>query len=128
MRINIHSFTDRFCRRLALMSTGGQTVDSTAGALPQRPTNCRSCWREGYDGDTIRRQIEAAGPAMEKQRRLQVACLYEIIYLQGFIDLEQRIARSKPKTKHFTGMISYLSNGIDFKIDLKVLYAEIQNN
>ena len=61
----IHALTDRLCRPLAFLLTGGQVADCTAGAhLLERLPACRILHADkGYDSDAIRRQIEASGAA-----------------------------------------------------------------
>jgi transposase len=61
----IHALTDRLCRPLAFLLTGGQVADCTAGALLlKRLPACRVLHADkGYDSDAIRRQIEANGAA-----------------------------------------------------------------
>ncbi len=56
----IHALTDRFCRPLAFLLTGGQAADCKAGALLlERLPTCRIVLADkGYDSDAIRRQIE----------------------------------------------------------------------
>lgn len=57
--------TDRFCRPLAFLVTGGQEADGRAGArLLERSPACRIVLADkGYDSDAIPRQIEATGAA-----------------------------------------------------------------
>jgi transposase len=61
----IHALTDRFCRPLAFLLTGGQVADCKAGALLlQRSSRCRILLPDkSYYSDAIRRQIEATGAA-----------------------------------------------------------------
>jgi transposase len=59
----IHALTDTACRPLALMLTGGQVADCTAGALLlERLHNCDILHADkGYDANALPRQIEARG-------------------------------------------------------------------
>jgi hypothetical protein len=61
----IHALTERACRPLAFLLTGGQVADGKAGALLlERLPTCRVVLADkGYDSDATRRQIEAAGAA-----------------------------------------------------------------
>ena len=61
----IHALTDRFCRPIAFLLTGGHIADCTAGTrlLAGLPP-CRILHADkGYDSDAIRRQVEASGAA-----------------------------------------------------------------
>src|SRR5215210_2887362 len=59
----IHALTDAACRPIALLLTGGQVADCTAGALllEQMPRSAILLADKGYDSDAIRRQVEANG-------------------------------------------------------------------
>lgn len=61
----VHALTDRACRPLVFLLTGGQVADCKAGALLlERLPACRIVLAdEGYDSDAVRRQIEATGAA-----------------------------------------------------------------
>jgi transposase len=55
--------TDRYCRPIAFLLTGGQVADCTAGAalLEQMPAVQILHGDKGYDSNAIRRQVEEAG-------------------------------------------------------------------
>src|SRR3954451_13153500 len=55
----IHALTDRLCRPIAFLLTGGHVADCTAGALllEQLPAARILHADKGYDSDAIRRQI-----------------------------------------------------------------------
>src|SRR5215208_6731077 len=59
----IHALTDGECRPIALMITGGQVADCTAGELllEQMPHASILHGDKGYDSNAIRRQIEGKG-------------------------------------------------------------------
>ena len=59
----IHALSDRFCRPIAFILTGGQVADCVAGqVLLEAMPPCRVVHADkGYDSDAIRRQIEATG-------------------------------------------------------------------
>jgi transposase len=59
----IHALTDRDCRPIAFLLTGGNVADCTAGhELLRRLPGPRILHADkGYDSDAIRRQIEANG-------------------------------------------------------------------
>ena len=62
----IHALTDRFCRPLRLLLTGGQVPDCIAAEelLADLPDGAAVVHGDkGYDSDKIRAQIEAAGAA-----------------------------------------------------------------
>jgi transposase len=61
----IHALTDRFCRPLAFMLTGGQVADCTAAdtLLEQMPQTSILHGDKGYDSDAVRRKIEGMGAA-----------------------------------------------------------------
>jgi len=81
----IHAFTDRLCRPLAFLITGGQVADCTAGALllGRLPT-CRLPHGDtGCDSDAIRRQVEARGTAPNippKANRVWKPCFSPVLY------------------------------------------------
>lgn len=59
----IHALTDRHCRPIAFMLTGGHVADCTAGGelLKCLPDTRILHADKGYDSDAIRRQVEAGG-------------------------------------------------------------------
>ena len=59
----IHALTDGECRPIALMITGGQVADCTAGELllEQMPHASILHGDKGYDSNAIRRRIEGKG-------------------------------------------------------------------
>ena len=81
----IHALTDRLCRPLAFLLTGGQVADCTAGALLlERLPACRVLHADkGYDSDAIRGQIEARGAAPNippKANRRWKGCFSPVLY------------------------------------------------
>ena len=95
----IHALTDRFCRPLAFLLTGGQAADCTAGALLlERLPACRIVLADkGYDSDAIRRQIEAAGAAPNippKINRRWKPCFSPVLY-RGRNAIERMCGRLK---------------------------------
>ena len=95
----IHALTDRFCRPLAFLLTGGQAADCTAGALLlERLPTCRIVLADkGYDSDAIRRQIEAAGAAPNippKVNRRWKPCFSPVLY-RGRNAIERMFGRLK---------------------------------
>ena len=62
----MHAPTDRFCHPLAFLPTGGQVADCKAGALllERLPVCHILLGNKVYDTDSIRRQVEAAGAAL----------------------------------------------------------------
>ena len=58
----IHALTDRLCRPIAFLLTGGQVADCKAGlVLLERMPTCKVLHaNKGYDTDAIRRQTEAS--------------------------------------------------------------------
>ena len=56
----IHALTDRQCRPIAFLLTGGQVADCTAGAvlLKQMPAARILHGVKGYDSNAVRRQVE----------------------------------------------------------------------
>ena len=56
----IHALTDRDCRPIAFLLTGGQVADCTAGSvlLQQMPAARILHGDKGYDSNAIRRQVE----------------------------------------------------------------------
>jgi len=61
----IHALTDRFCRPIAFLLTGGQVADCTAAdaLLDQMPKTSILHGDKGYDSDAVRRKIEDMGAA-----------------------------------------------------------------
>jgi len=61
----IHALTDRFCRPLAFLLTGGQVADCTAAEtlLDQMPAAEILHGDKGYDSDAVRCKIEGKGAA-----------------------------------------------------------------
>jgi transposase len=59
----IHALTDRFCRPIAFLLTGGQVADCTAAdvLLEQMPPARLLHGDKGYDSDAVRRKIEGKG-------------------------------------------------------------------
>ena len=59
----IHALTDRFCRPIAFLLTGGQVADCTAAdvLLEQMPPARILHGDKGYDSDAVRRKIEDRG-------------------------------------------------------------------
>ena len=95
----IHALTDRFCRPLAFLLTGGQAADCKAGALLlERLPACRIVLADkGYDSDAIRRQIEAAGAAPNippKINRRWKPCFSPVLY-RGRNAIERMFGRLK---------------------------------
>ena len=95
----IHALTDRFCRPLAFLLTGGQAADCTAGALLLE--RLPPCWvlhaDKGYDTDAIRRQVEDSGAAPNipsKTTRRWKACSSPVLY-KGRNAIACRVSRLK---------------------------------
>jgi transposase len=61
----IHALTDRFCRPIAFLLTGGQVADCVAAdtLLDHMPTTELLHGDKGYDSDAVRRKIGAMGAA-----------------------------------------------------------------
>ncbi|ESY09249.1 MULTISPECIES: IS5 family transposase [unclassified Mesorhizobium] len=61
----IYALTDRFCRPIAFLLTGGQVADCTAAdtLLDQMPAAVILHGDKGYDSDAVRRKIESKGAA-----------------------------------------------------------------
>ncbi len=61
----IHALTDRFCRPIAFLLTGGQVADCTAAdtLLEQMPKTSILHGDKGYDTNAVRRKIEDRGAA-----------------------------------------------------------------
>ncbi|MGH6629088.1 MAG: IS5 family transposase, partial [Burkholderiales bacterium] len=61
----IHALTDRFCRPIAFLLTGGQVADCIAAVtlLDQMPKTAILHGDKGYDSDAVRRKIESKGAA-----------------------------------------------------------------
>ncbi|WP_085985469.1 IS5-like element ISMex15 family transposase [Methylorubrum extorquens] len=95
----IHALTDRFCRPLAFLLTGGQVADCKAGAqLLEGAPACRIMLADkGYDSDAIRRQIEATGAAPNippKSNRRWKPCFSPVLY-KGRNAIERMFGRLK---------------------------------
>uniref|UniRef100_UPI003013F8DF IS5 family transposase n=1 Tax=Methylobacterium nigriterrae TaxID=3127512 RepID=UPI003013F8DF len=93
------ALTDRFCRPLAFLLTGGQVADCKAGAiLLERLPTCRLLLADkGYDSDAIRRQIEATGAAPNippKVNRCWKPCFSPVLY-RGRNAIERMFGRLK---------------------------------
>jgi transposase len=81
----IHALTDRLCRPIAFLLTGGQIADCTAGALllEQLPAARILHADKGYDSDAIRRQVEAKGAMPNippKANRRWKPCFSPVLY------------------------------------------------
>lgn len=77
--------TDRYCRAIAFMLTGGQVADCTAGGeLLKRLPDPRILHADkGYDSDAIRRQVEASGTMPNippKANRRWKNCFSPVLY------------------------------------------------
>ena len=61
----IHALTDRHCRLIAFLLTGGQLADCVAAddLLDQMPASNLVHGDKGYDSNAVRRKIEAKGAA-----------------------------------------------------------------
>ncbi|SEO46061.1 Transposase [Methylobacterium sp. UNC300MFChir4.1] len=95
----IHALTDRFCRPLAFLLTGGQAADCKAGTLLlERLPTCRIVLADmDYDSDVIRRQIEANGAAPDippKINRRWKPCFSPVLY-RGRNAIERMFGRFK---------------------------------
>jgi transposase len=81
----IHALTDRYCRPIAFLLTGGQVADCTAGAalLEQMPAVQILHGDKGYDSNAIRRQVEEAGAMPNiapKVNRRWKPCFSPVLY------------------------------------------------
>ena len=81
----IHALTDRFCRPLAFLLTGGQVADCSAAdaLLDLLPATVLVHGDKGYDSDAVRRKIEAAGAAPNippKTNRRWKCCFSPALY------------------------------------------------
>ena len=95
----IHALTDRLCRPIAFLITGGQVADCTAGALLlERLPTCRLLHADkGYDSDALRRQVEAKGTAPNippKANRRWKPCFSPVLY-RGRNAIERMFCRLK---------------------------------
>ncbi|MFZ0694807.1 MAG: IS5 family transposase [Alphaproteobacteria bacterium] len=61
----IHALTDRFCRPIAFLLTGGQVADCIAADALLDPVSTAAILHgdKGYDSDAVRRKIESKGAA-----------------------------------------------------------------
>ncbi len=81
----IHALTDRFCRPIAFLLTGGQVADCTAAEtlLEQMPATSILHGDKGYDSNAVRRKIEAMGAAPNippKINRVWKPCFSPVLY------------------------------------------------
>ncbi len=53
-KTKIHALTDRFCRPIAFLLTGGQVADCTAALLEHMPTTVILHGDKGYDSNALR--------------------------------------------------------------------------
>lgn len=77
--------TDRFCRPIAFLLTGGQIADCTAAdaLLEWLPATILVHGDKGYDSDAVRRKIEAKGAAPNippKTNRRWKSCFSPYLY------------------------------------------------
>jgi transposase len=81
----IHALTDRLCRPIAFLLTGGNVADCTAGALLlEGLPACRILHADkGYDSDALRRLVEANGTMPNippKSNRRWKPCFSPVLY------------------------------------------------
>jgi transposase len=81
----IHALTDKQCRPIAFLLTGGQVADCTAadGLLDQISRAELVHGDKGYDSDAVRRKIEAMGAAPNippKSNRIWKNCFSPYLY------------------------------------------------
>ena len=81
----IHALTDRFCRPIAFLLTGGQVPDCIAAdtLLDQVSSIELLHGDKGYDSDAVRRKIEAKGAAPNippKANRVWKNCFSPYLY------------------------------------------------
>ncbi|MFD2031243.1 IS5 family transposase [Ancylobacter dichloromethanicus] len=81
----IHALTDRQCRPIAFLLTGGQVADCTAGSnlLKQMPAARILHGDKGYDSNAIRRQVEESGTMPNippKANRRWKNCFSPVLY------------------------------------------------
>lgn len=81
----IHALTDRDCRPIAFLLTGGQVADCTAGSvlLQQMPAARILHGDKGYDSNAIRRQVEENGTMPNippKANRRWKNCFSPVLY------------------------------------------------
>ncbi len=57
----IHALSDRFCRPIAFLLTGGQVADCTAALLEHTPATVILHGDKGYDGNAVRTKIDELG-------------------------------------------------------------------
>ncbi|MGR7996924.1 IS5 family transposase [Xanthobacter sp. ZOL 2024] len=81
----IHALTDRKCRPIAFLLTGGQVADCTAAAtlLQQMPKARILHGDKGYDSNAVRRQVEEAGAMPNippKANRRWKPCFSPVLY------------------------------------------------
>jgi transposase len=77
--------TDRFCRPIAFLLTGGQVADCTAAdtLLDQMPATLVLHGDKGYDTNAVREKIEAMGAAPNippKTNRRWKPCFSPVLY------------------------------------------------
>jgi transposase len=81
----IHALTDRDCRLIAFLLTGGHVADCSAGSvlLQQMPTARILHGDKGYDSNAIRRQVEERGTMPNippKANRRWKNCFSPVLY------------------------------------------------
>jgi transposase len=82
----IHALTDRYCRPIAFLLTGGQVADCKAAAalLEHLPPEARVLHCDkGYDTNPVRQQVEANGTLPNippKANRIWKSCFSPILY------------------------------------------------
>ena len=81
----IHALTDRDCRPLAFLLTGGNVADCTAAdlLLEQMPATSILHGDKGYDSNAVRRKIEERGAAPNippRSNRLWKPCFSPALY------------------------------------------------
>jgi transposase len=82
----IHALTDRDCRPIAFMLTGGQVADCKAAAalIQHLPPTVRVLHGdEGYDTNPVRQQVEANGTLPNippKANRIWKSCFSPVLY------------------------------------------------
>ena len=82
----IHALTDRYCRPIAFLLTGGQVADCKAAAalLEHLPSDARVLHGDkGYDTNPVRQQVEANGTLPNippKANRIWKSCFSPVLY------------------------------------------------
>ena len=81
----LHALTDRFCRPIAFLLTGGQVADCTAAdiLLDQMPATLVLHGDKGYDTNAVREKIEAMGATPNippKTNRRWKPCFSPVLY------------------------------------------------